>query len=171
MKKTNLKRPIVIYSLTSFVVCIILWMPLRSTFILLNEYFQLTSQLQKITIGRVVERKIDKELEAMLLLDTDYQKDVFDMFSLSCQAQDVNVRLVEPAWSQSMDNVNVQSQQIVVEGDFISILKSLHNIQDDLRPVKISSVLFAKAEHDKHDILTAKIVFQSLEKLPNDHEQ
>jgi len=164
----SFRDPKIIYGVTAIVVVLILVVPISKTVTLVTRYFELkavVAQQVLITGGNGQEKSIWKYHR----VPDDRVRDVFDHVSQAAHSHSVIINRFDAVQNFAADKVDVESQPVVLEGNFKDILRSLQVVADSLGNVRIASVGFRKEERSKKAILLSRVVFQSA-KIRQDHE-
>jgi hypothetical protein len=109
--------------------------------------------------------EIDEEFFTILNADTITH--VFEVVSIAAQAHHLIIKRYEPPYIQETDDVKRQTLHIVLEGEFVDILKCLQATDARLRGIKIASIKFNREDNNKRVSLVAGIVFQRLQVRSN----
>lgn len=169
----NLKRffekdPRIIYGVVFIAALLIVIIPVSNTISMFVHYGEIQGKLKAVS-SSPEQPTISSSNDKLLEKDADYTKKVFGLLSESCKTNSVTVKQVELPRKSLTADVQIESQQITMEGPFVNILKALNEINEQIEPVKISSVAFRTETINKEKVLTSQIVFQSV-KLQDAHE-
>jgi hypothetical protein len=158
-------RPWVLYSISGLLVFLVLAIPLRNTFSLFTKYIRLqnvVSQAQHITLK-------NKGLDAFSNFNEDTVVQVFESVSMAAHANRVIIKRYEsPQILQTEGKAQILSQHVILEGEFVSILKCLQETNIRLTTVKIASLKFDREENNKRISLVARVIFQTVQSSHGD---
>jgi hypothetical protein len=162
------KNPSAIKLLVGVIAFLLVIIPLKNTIALafkfkdLNGVVKSYAKSTKTTVNIVANDK--------LLLDVDHERKVFEEVSKACQEYKVIVKQVDLPKIINESDVTIQTQEILLEGDYVNILKALNEISVRVEPIKIASVKFVREENNKRIALVSHVVFQSV-KLVKENEE
>lgn len=138
----------------------------NATVNLIATFFDLSDQkalLDKSTAGVFVE---DDPLEHAEIQD-DFQQIIFDGISVSCEKHGVRLKQINALKISDQNNLQMLTQEAVLEGGFVSILRALQETRT-LKGIKVVSLAFELEESNKVETLVARICFQGVKAL--EHE-
>ncbi|SKC59283.1 hypothetical protein [Ohtaekwangia koreensis] len=162
---THYSRPWVLYSISGLLVFIVLAIPLSNTFLLFEKYIRLqnvVSQARHITLK-------NKGLDAFSNFNEDTVVQVFESVSMAAHANRVIIKRYEsPHILQTEGKAQILSQHVILEGEFVSILKCLQETNIRLTTVKIASLKFDREENNKRISLVARVIFQTVQSSHED---
>jgi hypothetical protein len=162
------KNPSAIKLLVTAIVVLLMVIPLKKTITLAFKYNDLKGSVK--TYGANTNNTVSNVANDKLLLEVDHERKVFEEVSKACQENKVIVKQVDLPKIVSESDVMIQTQEILLEGDYVNILKSLDEISIRLEPIKIASIKFEREENNKRIALVSHIVFQSV-KLMEENEE
>ncbi|MBT1710555.1 hypothetical protein KK062_20085 [Fulvivirgaceae bacterium PWU5] len=159
MNVTSLQQnPKLVYGIAAAIVCLLVFVPLRSTWTLWQDHQKLSRSLAQHTPTRVASGK-------QAIAWDGPPEDVFASVSRAAQAHHVIVKRFDPPRETEEEGVTVQTWQVSLEGRFIDLLGCLHNTGEELKRVKVVSLKFDREEVNKKAVLIARVVFQSAKPL------
>jgi hypothetical protein len=147
---------------------LIVVVPLRNTIVLTFKYGELKSTMK--TYLNANRNTAASNQDERLLEDFDHEKKIFEEVSKACQEYKVIVKQVDLPKMIDNGGVVTETQQILLEGDYVNILKSLRNINNALDAIKIANVKFEREENNKRIALVAHVIFQSV-KLADENDE
>jgi len=163
------RKPLALYCIIGLLVMLLLIVPLTNTRVLFSKYTSLKRSLSKMKNSKDVG-----EEEQFSLFDT--LQDVSDAYifksvSVIAHQNHILIKKYEPSQILSNDDeVQYKTQQIVLEGEFVAILKCMQEVDSRLAGVKIASVKFDREESNKKVTLAARIIFQTV-KISQENEE
>lgn len=160
-------KPIVVYCLAVLLVLLVLILPIRYTFALMSKYISLRNTLEQASINTTSASDID---ESLLLQKADTITHVFEVVSFAAQSNNLIIKQIEPPHIQDDGDVEVQTLHIVLQGEFIDILKCLQFTDAQLRGIKIASIKFNREDNNKRVSLVASIVFRKIQITSNNEQ-
>lgn len=153
-------NPQLVYAVVPVIAFLLLALPVRPTVVLALKYFDLQEKLNSST-NTLQEPRL--ATDTLLLQEIDFAKKVFNDISYSSQLHKVVIKKIDlPVLTILQDEVIEQSQQITLNGNFVDILKTLDDIKEKLKPVKIVSIKFARIDNNKVVILEATVILQAV---------
>lgn len=157
---TILKKHPVLVPIGIALISLIIVMPSASRTISLGvQYLNLKRQLS--SSGLRVPGAFETEARKLLPeVDIDPAKVTFDALSISSQQHKVLLRKAEPPKIAMSGDIEIHTQQIVLEGEFAPLIKTLNDIRDELKLIRISSLKFQTIEQNKKILLQAYVTFQ-----------
>jgi hypothetical protein len=162
------KNPNAIKLAVALAALLIVFVPLKSTIALAFKYNALKDRV-KTYVTATQKSSITKSSDK-LLSDIDHERKIFEEISRACQDHKVVVKQVDLPKTVNESGVITQTQEILLEGDYINILKSLRDISSSLDPIKVASIKFEREENNKRIALVAHIVFQSVKLADEDED-
>jgi hypothetical protein len=162
------RSPLLVKLTVMLVALLFAAIPLKNTIALAERYFDLKSSVNLYM--RSTGRTQNVKANAKLLDAFDHEKKIFEGISKASQAYKVIIKQVDLPKIIENGGVVIQSQEIQLQGDYIDILKTLRDVNEDLEPIKISNARFERVEDNKKVNLVAHIFFQSV-KLADAHEE
>jgi hypothetical protein len=159
MKVTSLQQNSkIVYGIAAVLVCLLVFVPLRSTWTLWQDHQKLSRSLVQHTPARVAPGK-------QIIAWDGPPEDVFASVSRAAQAHRVTVKRFDPPRETEEEGVVVQTWQVALEGGFIDLLSCLRDTGDELKRVKVVSLKFDREDVNKKTVLIARVVFQSAKPL------
>lgn len=153
-------KPIVVYCLAVLLVLLVLVLPFRHTFLLISKYMSLQEALEQASISTTSAWDINNGSSSLLRADTITH--VFEAVSIAAQSHNLIIKQYEPPHMQDDGDVQIQTLHIVLQGEFIDILKCLQFTDVRLNGIKIASIKFNREENNKRVSLVASIVFRKI---------
>jgi hypothetical protein len=153
-------KPIVVYCLVALIVFLILILPIRNTLSLMLKYISLQETLKEVGIGSTPTSYTNEQL---LLVKADTITQVFEVVSIAAQSYNVIIKQYEPPHMENDGDVQIQTLDIVLQGEFVDILKCLQFTDTRLNGIKIASIKFNRQENNKRVFLVASIVFKRIQ--------
>jgi hypothetical protein len=151
-----------VYAVVAVITFLLLALPARPTLVLALKYFDLQEKSNSSTYSLQAPRLAT---DTILLKEIDFAKKVFNDISYSCQVYKVVIKQIElPVLTTLPSGVTEQTQQITLAGNFVDILKTLDDIKEKIKPIKIVSIMFTSIDNNKTLLLEAHVVVQSVKK-------
>ena len=103
--------------------------------------------------------------ESVVFLKDEQQvsRKAADLVSRVCQSHLVRVNKILPMTISIEGEVQLVTQEIILQGDFVSLVKCLSSIHQELTPIKIGSLKFEKVETtNKTQALVLNLFLQSV---------
>jgi hypothetical protein len=149
---------------------LVYWLALHPS---IQLYFQNTGMEAKIQqaqdaplqIQRLKARLASSEQKTMNgFAGESLQKELFAKVGKICQQEQVRLRLLEHVDKQKMGEMEIDTYQMVLEGDFHSLVKALHQVENTLGHGVVSSAGWGKEmdRRSKENRLIETIYLQSI---------
>lgn len=165
MKRNSLyTKPSVVYCLAAVLVLAVLILPFRNTFTLMSKYLSLQNVLKQTNIDTTSTSDTD---ESLSLLKADTITHVFEAVSIAAQSHNLIIKQYEPPYIQNDGHIEIQTLHIVLQGEFVNILKCLQTTDANLNGIKIASIKFNREDNNKRVNLVASIVFRKIQVTSN----
>lgn len=156
-------KSFVVYCLTAVFVLLVLLLPFRYTFSLLSKYISLQEAVEQANIGEAISS--EDELFSFQKADTITR--VFEAVSIAAQSHNLIIKQYEPPSIQDEGDVQIQTLHIVLQGQFVDILKCIQLTDAKLNGIKIASVKFNREESNKQVNLVASVVYRKIQVISN----
>ena len=158
-------RPFVVYCLTALFVLLVLLLPFRYTFSLLSKYISLQEAVEQASFGEAISSRDEGGLFPFQKADTITR--VFETVSVAAQSHNLIIKQYEPPSIQDEGDVQIQTLHIVLQGQFVDILKCIQLTDAKLNGIKIASVKFNREESNKQVSLAASVVYRKIQVISN----
>jgi hypothetical protein len=149
-----------IYVTVGLTALLLVLAPVVKTINLYTSWIELNNKLNSMAVK--LDPSMRQTMSENILSREGNDHQLLELLGKSSAQHQVIVRKIEVPKVAASGTVEIESQEIMVEGHFINILKALENVSDGIRPTKISSIAFKTERVNKENVLTANIVFQSV---------
>ena len=129
---------------------------------LTSSYFSLATQLADHRSNLMFEA--DHSVEQ--LPESDGLKSIVQQMSQICNKEQVKITQIEPLRFFDENEVQIVTQQMTLQGEFVSLLRCVEQVQRDNKGSKIASLKFKRElSTDKRPVLLLDIFFQSIKAI------
>jgi hypothetical protein len=159
------KKPLWVSAALILLGCVMIFVAVRKTGSLWSEYFALRSTAASFEDFPVDElpNHVQPTFE-----EQDINTVLFKTISESARNNKLTVRNISTPVSFQMADIALLTGEVVLEGDFVNVIKCLDHMREQLKWIKISSLKFERDMSPKSEGLYTKAYFQMIKKNEGD---